>query len=87
MRTNRPVRRPASVRASAPATVRPRLRSTDVLTHAADLLDIEADVLRESHTVRGRWGTDPTDRTAKAIYDDLTGTAKRLRRLARGGHP
>ena len=48
----------------------------DTLATAARLLAREAGALRMCHTVRGRWGAD--DWQAKADYDEMLDTSKRL---------
>lgn len=55
-----------------------------VLRHAATLLDHEARCLKDSFTIRGRWQppSDDIDRGARASYDDMRATARKLRRLA-----
>lgn len=57
----------------------------EILTHAAELLEQEAEALRQAHTVDGRWEDgEECDAAAHAEYDDWLCTARQLRSLAAG---
>ncbi len=51
-------------------------RTTRVMRHAAELLEQEAQALKECSTVAGHWG-DEVD--AKAAHDDMVRTARELK--------
>ncbi len=53
--------------------------ATNLVRHAAQLLEQEAQALKECSTIDGDW-RDEVD--AKAAYEDMTLTARQLRRLA-----
>jgi hypothetical protein len=54
-----------------------------VAVHAAEILEQEAEALKDSHTVNGEWrdGQDEIDAAAHAEHDDLLFIARRLREL------
>jgi hypothetical protein len=57
-------------------------RARRAMLHAAGLLEREAEALRLSHTVRGRWSCFRTDRSTKRDHDDMLATARQLRTMA-----
>lgn len=54
------------------------IRMNRVASHAADLLEKEAQALLECHTIDGEWG-DEID--VKAEHNDMIETARQLRAL------
>jgi hypothetical protein len=60
--------------------------TTALLGHAAQLLEQEAEGLRQSHTVRGKWpNADAADLVAKEAYENMVETARGLRAVASKG--
>lgn len=60
----------------------PRLLDEDLL-RAAEILEREAEIIRDSYTLGGRrprW--DPEDREAKADHDEMRALARRFRKVA-----
>jgi hypothetical protein len=53
-----------------------------ILIHAAELLESEAAIIRECHTVDGEWFSEE-DEPARVAYQDMMETARDLRELAR----
>lgn len=59
----------------------PRLLDEDLL-RAAEILEREAELIRDSYTLGGRrprW--DPADRSAKADHDEMLRLARRFRKV------
>jgi hypothetical protein len=57
------------------------LLDEDIL-RAAEILKQDAQDIKASHTIRGRWtSTDPIDVSAKAHYDECSRISRRLRRM------
>lgn len=63
-------------------TLRAIGRARRTMIHAAELLEADAQALKESHTLDGRWGSSRMDHVAKYDYNDMITTAQRLRTLA-----
>lgn len=55
-----------------------------LLRAAAEILERDAAILRDSHSVRGDWGTDECDKIAKTDHDEMLMIARDLRSAAGG---
>lgn len=66
-----------------PRRFNPDISARSLLYAAARTIEANADVLKRSHTVRGKWVLlDNADAAAKADYDDLMLLVKELRARA-----